>query len=225
VQPLKHILPLALLLLAGALPAGAAELIAVTEGNYVGAQLRGVRLPDSLRKDLVSGLTNRMLIRITLATEGRTISQSVINRGIKYDLWEETFRMTTSVDDRELPTRTLAKIEDVLSLLTDLPLNAVAPFSDLQPARTYTLFAEVLFDPIDRERMENIRRWVARNSSLPTGGTQTAGGGSSPSATLFNVIFEQYAAGADIASTSRDSVRSAPFQPEQLKPRAAESQR
>jgi hypothetical protein len=225
VQPVKHILPLALLLLAAAVPASAAELIAVAEGNTVGAQLRGVRLPDSLRKDLVSGLTNRMLIRMTLAAEGRTISQSVINLGIKYDLWEENFRMTTAVNDRELPARTLAKIEDVLSVLADLSLNAVVQSSDLQAGRTYTLLAEVLFDPIDRERMENIRRWVARNSALPAGGVQTAAGGSSPSATLFNAIFEQYAAGADIASTSRDTAMSAPFRLEQLKPRAAESQR
>ena len=224
-QRVKHILPLALLLLAGALPAAAAELIAVAEGNSVGAQLRGIRLPDSLRKDLVSGLTNRILIRMTLAAEGQTISQSVINFGIKSDLWEESFRMTTAVNDRELHVRTLAKIEDVLSMLADLPLNAVAQSSDLQAGRTYTLFAEVLFDPIDRERMENIRRWVARNSALPAGGVQTAAGASSPSATLFNAIFEQYAAGADIASTSRDSATSAPFAPEQLKPRAAESQR
>jgi hypothetical protein len=223
VQPVKHFLPLALLLFAGALPAGAAELVAVAEGDSVGAQLRGVRLPDSLRKDLVSGLTNRMLIRMTLAAEGQTISQSVINLGIKYDLWDETFRMTRSVDDRELPARTLATTEDVLSLLADLPLNAIAQSSDLQSGRTYTLLAEILFDPIDRERMENIRRWVARNTALPTGGAQTAAGGSSPSASLFNAIFEQYAAGADIASTSRDSARSAPFRPEQLKPRASES--
>jgi hypothetical protein len=73
--------------------------------------------------------------------------------------------------------------------------------------------------------MENSLRWVARNSALPAGGVQTAAGGSSPSATLFNVIFEQYAAGADIASTSRDTAMSAPFRLEQLKPRAAESQR
>lgn len=224
-QPIKHILPLVLLLLAGAMPVGAAELIPVAEGNYVGAQLRGLRLPQSLRKDLVSGLTNRMLIRMTLAVEGQTMSQSVISIGIKYDLWEETFRMTVSVDDRELPARTLTKIEDVLTLLADLPLNAVLRSGDLQPGRTHTLLAEALFDPIDRERMENIRRWVARNSALPSGTAQGASGVSSPSAALFNAIFEQYAAGADVASTSRDSATSAPFKPEQLMPRPTEPQR
>ncbi len=226
-QPLKHILSPALLILlfAGILPAGAAELIPVAEGNQLGAQLRAVHLPDTLRKDLVSGLTNRMLIRMTLAADERTISRSVVAIGIKYDLWEESFRMTTSVDDREQPARTLAKIEDVLSVLADLPLSAVAQSSDLQPGRPHTLTAEVLFDPIDRERMENIRRWVARNSALPSGGAQAAAGGSSPSATLFNAIFEQYAAGADIASASRDTATSAPFKPEQLKPRPAGSQR
>jgi hypothetical protein len=221
----KHRLALAILLLAGALPASAAELVAVAEGNYVGAQLRGLRLPATLRKDLVSGLTNRVLIRMTLAIEGRTMAQPVIALGIKYDLWEETFRMTVSVDDRELPARTLRKIEDVLTMLADLPLDSVFRSSDLQAGRTHTLLAEILFDPIDRERMENIRRWVARNSALPTGGAQGTAGGSSPSAALFNAIFEQYAAGADVASTSRDTATSAPFKPEQLQPRPAEPQR
>lgn len=218
---MKHMLPIAALLLAWTLRAEAADLVPYAESNYVGAQLRGLQLPVTLRQDLVSGLTNRMLVRMTLAAEGRTISQSVIALGIKYDLWEESFRMTVSVDDRELPARTLAKIEDVLSVLADLPLHAVLRSSDLQPARTYTLLAEVLFDPVDRERMENIRRWVARNSALPTSGAQAATGGSSPSAALFNAIFEQYAAGADIASTARDSAASGPFKPEQLKPRPA----
>jgi hypothetical protein len=224
VQPIKTILSLALLLLA-ALPAGSAELIPFAEGDHVGAQLRGVRLPDSLRQDLVSGLTNRMLIRMTLAAEGRTISQSVVAIGIKYDLWEESFRMTLTVDDRELPVRTLRKIEDVLNMLGDLPLSSVFRSNDLQAGRTHTLLAEVLFDPVDRERMESIRRWVARNSALPATGAQTPTGGSSPSATLFNAIFEQYAEGADIASTARDTATAAPFRPEQLKPLANGPQR
>lgn len=226
-RSLQHILSptLLVLLLVGALPVRAAELTAFAEGNGVGAQLRGVRLPDTLRKDLVSGLTNRMLIRMTLNSEGQRMSQSVIAIGIKYDLWEETFRMTLSVDDREQPARTLNKIDEVLMLLDDLPLDAVARSNDLRPGRTYTLLAEVLFDPIDRERMENIRRWVARTSALPTGGPQGTSGGSSPSAALFNAIFEQYAAGADIASTSRDEATSAPFKPEQLQPRPAGPQR
>lgn len=220
-QPLKRILSptLLVLLLAGAFPAGAAELVPYSEGDFIGAQLRGMRLPQSLRQDLVSGLTNRLLIRMTLAAEGRTISQSVVAIGIKYDLWEESFRMTLSVDDRELPARTFAKIEDVLSVLADLTLNTVLRSSDLQPGRAHTMLADVLFDPVDRERMENIRRWVSRNSALPTSGAQTAAGGSSPSAALFNAIFEQYAEGADIASTARDSATSVSFKPEQLKAR------
>ena len=216
-QLMKHMLLLAFLLLAGSLPANAGELVPFADGSYVGAQLRGLRLPESVRKDLASGLTNRMLIRMTLAVEGRTISRAVITLGIKYDLWDETFRMTLSVDDRELPARTLTKIEDVLGLLADLPLHDVLRTSGLQPGRTHTLLAEVLFDPVDRERMENIRRWVARNSALPSAGAGTTGG-SSPSAALFNAIFEQYAAGADIASISRDTATSAPFRPEQLQP-------
>jgi hypothetical protein len=227
VQPLKRILSptLLVLLLAAVAPAGAAELVPYSEGDFIGVQLRGMRLPDSLRQDLVSGLTNRMLIRMTLATEGRTISQSVVAIGVKYDLWEESFRMTLSVDDRELPAQTFARIEDVLNVLADLPLNAVFRSSDLQAGRAHTLLADVLFDPVDRERMENIRRWVSRNSTIPTSGAPTPTGASSPSAALFNAIFEQYAEGADIASTARDSATSAAFRPEQLKTRPGALQR
>jgi hypothetical protein len=50
---------------------------------------------------------------MTLAAEERTISQAVVAIGIKYDLWEESFRMIWSVDNRELPARALARIEDV----------------------------------------------------------------------------------------------------------------
>ena len=42
---------------------------------------------------------------------------------------------------------------------------------------------------------------------------------------FFNAIFEQYAAGADVASTSRDTATSAPFKTEQLKARATGPQR
>jgi hypothetical protein len=45
------------------------------------------------------------------------------------------------------------------------------------------------------------------------------------SAALFNALFEQYAEGADIASTAHDSATSAPFKPEQLKARASGLQR
>jgi hypothetical protein len=219
-QPMKHALQVTALILAWTLPAAAAELVPFAEDSFVGAQLRGLRLPDTLRRDLTSGLTNRLLIRMTLNGEGRTMSQSVVAIGIKYDLWEETFRMTVSVDDRELPTRTLPNIDAVLAVLADLPLNAVLRSSALLAGVAHTLQAEVLFDPIDRERMENIRRWVAQTSTLPTGNGQSAGG-ASPSAALFNAIFEQYAAGASLAATSRDTASSTPFKPEQLKPRPA----
>jgi hypothetical protein len=215
---MKHALQVATLVLALTLPAAAAELVPFSEGSLLGAQLRGLRLPQTLHRDLTSGLTNRMLIRMTLSVEGRTISQSVIAIGIKYDLWEESFRMTVSVDDRELPARALPNTDAVLALLADMPLHSVMRSNALQPGAAHTLQAEVLFDPIDRERMENIRRWVAQTSALP-GESGQSSGASSPSAALFNAIFEQYAAGAAVAATSRDTAASAPFKPDQLKSR------
>jgi hypothetical protein len=189
----------------------AAELIPTLQGGTVGLEIRGLQLPDTLRTDLVSGLTNRILIRIALLSDREAVAHHAVAIAIKYDLWEETFGMTTSVDERPVDVRSLPSVEAVLAVLADLSISGVLQSSDLALERPYMLQADVLFDPVDRERMEKIRQWVAQNSTLPTNGTPVGGGGASRSAELFNRIFEQYAAGADVAAAWRELVVSQPF--------------
>lgn len=194
----------------------AAELIPAAGDGALAVEVRGLRLPDRLRADLTSGLTNHILIRLALTEDGDTVTSAVVAIAIRYDLWEETFRMTMVVDQRQADARTFSSVEGVIAALSAVSVDGILDLEKLERGRAYTLQADVLFDPIDRERMEKIREWVARNSTLPAGSAPVGGSSASRSANLFNRIFEQYAAGADIASAWRESVTSAPFRPESL---------
>jgi hypothetical protein len=80
--------------------------------------------------------------------------------------------------------------------------------------------ADVLLNPIDRERMDRIRKWVAENSAHspvdPTRPDATAPVGASMSNALFNSIFEQYASGTSVAAAWHETVGSKPFTRESL---------
>src|SRR5262245_3006800 len=76
------------------------------------------------------------------------------------------------------------------------------------------LKAEVLLNPIDRERMEAIRKWVEENTAPTTrglNGTSPAGNTSPSANAIFNRIFEQYAIGGDFAAVWKESLTSQSF--------------
>jgi hypothetical protein len=72
----------------------------------------------------------------------------------------------------------------------------------------------MLLNPIERERIDAIKKWVAENSTYTpadTTGFSDKRVGSSHSNAIFNKIFEQYAHGADVAATWKESFSSKPF--------------
>lgn len=203
-------LVLALLLISMAAFAHSAELTPLTEGDYIGARLRALDFPDSLRKDLRSGLTNKLLLRVTLHESTRTLATSNAQVSLQYDLWDERFHTQLSVNGTLLSTPELRTVEEAIAWLSDLHLPRMFKAS----ARTteLTLRAQVLLNPIERERLERIREWVKDNSSyVPLEG---AAQGASPEAganAIFNRIFDQYVDGENLAAQWRQEVTSMPF--------------
>jgi hypothetical protein len=200
--------------------AHAAEVVPFLENGALGASVRGLQFPQSLAKDLTSGLTNHMVVRVTLQAPGQTITERLVSITVKYDLWEETFLWTLSVDGQGPMNETHTALNTVLVKLRESRLPALFAEAALPPGSTFTLRADVLLNPIDAERIRKIRKWVAENS------TYTAGQGGVPDSNtssaaneLFNRIFEQFAAGANAAAVWRESAVSAPFRLETL-PRA-----
>ena len=197
------------LLLAGAF-AHSAELTVLVEGEYIGARLQALGFPESLRKDLRSGLTNRVLLRLTLHEGERTLLTSNAQIALQYDLWDERFRTELSMNGTVSSAPELRTVEETVAWLNDLHLPRL--FRAPTQSGALTLKAQVLLNPIARERMDRIREWVKDNSTyVPLEGAARGASPETGANAIFNRIFEQYVAGEDLAAEWRQEVQSAPF--------------
>ena len=149
---------------------------------------------------------------MSVADARATLGQEVVEIAIRYDLWDQTFSVVSTMDGRITDSRTLASMAEVSALLSALPLPRLFEVAAL-PVTDLTLRVEVLLNPIDREKMQMIRKWVAQNSTPEVAGRQ----GISVSNAIFNRIFEQYADGSDVAAVWRTAVKSARFRVDSLR--------
>jgi hypothetical protein len=197
------------LLLVGA-TAQAAEVTHFIADGKIGARVQALAFPESLPKDLRSGLTNRLLLRASLLQGEQPRSTATIEIALKYDLWDERFQTVLTINGVAANAPSLRTVEAAVSWLSDLRLPGL--FELPVSSGTLTLKAEALLNPIERERLERIREWVKENSNyVPLDGSVQGRTPESGSNAIFNRIFEQYAAGDDVAAQWRREVVSAPF--------------
>ena len=195
----------------------AADVVPFIENGMLGAKARGLDFPRGFPKDLTSGLTSHVMVRVALRSSGRPDIQHVAEIAVKYDLWDETFRFTFSVDGRVIASETQVGRDAALARLRDAVLPSLFPEASLAPGVVYTLQADMLLNPIDAERMEKIRKWVAENSTYAPGQAGMPDTGTTnPSNELFNRIFEQFAVGATDAAAWHETAASSPFKAESV---------
>jgi hypothetical protein len=202
---------LALLLLISAATVDAADVAVTRHENKLGVRLLAVDYPETLAKDLKSGLTNRIFARVTLMDSDKVLDQRAVEIALRYDLWDERFSMVSTMNESVVDQRNLANLAEVEALLGALPLPGLFDTRRLQEGRDYLLRVELLLNPIDREKMRAIRKWVAQNTAPAVGDDQRV----SASNSVFNRIFEQYA-DSDLAAAWRVTL-SAGFRVESVK--------
>lgn len=205
---MTRILCLIALLLLSAL-SQAADIAPVIRERHIGARVRGLALPESLRKDLRSGLTNRLLLRVALLEGEQARGSANVEIALKYDLWDERFHSQLTVNGTALGAPDLRTVDEAWNWLSDLNLM---PLFDLPSgSAALTLRAEVLLNPIERERMDQIRDWVKENSRyVPLEGAPSVASDPTPDS-IFNRIFERYASDHETAAQWRELVISTPF--------------
>lgn len=126
----------------------------------------------SIADKLTSGLPTRVVVQINLEREGSGVPVAywVRTADIVYDLWEEVYVVT--VEDEEGRRRArVATAEAAMDLAGALRRANVANLGAL-PAGIYRLRVLVEVNPVSREMVENIRRWLTRP---PAGRSGTAG--------------------------------------------------
>jgi hypothetical protein len=190
--------------------AQAAELTHFVSERRIGARIRVLDYPESLRKDLLSGLTTRLLVHMSLLQGDQSRDTAGVEIALKYDLWDELFRVELSIDGAAASAPQLRTAEEALAWLNDLRLPAL--FEVPAGKGTFILKAEALMNPVERERLERIRKWIKENSSyVPVDGTRGSTSESGSNAIL-NRIFERYTSGDDVAAQWQREVVSAPFE-------------
>ena len=201
-------------------PSRAGEIEPFVTGGRIGARIRDLSYPATLARDLKSGLTSRLLARVELRSGAKVTAQSAVEVTVKYDLWDENFRVTGTVDHHVVFSSVLANIAEVRIALQDLRLPGLFAANGVPAGEPFALQANVLLNPVDRERMNRIREWVKENSTPaptdPTSPDAAAPVGAATSNALFNRIFEQYASGKDLAAAWHEVVISRPFKVEGL---------
>lgn len=196
----------ALLLLLASVGAEAAEVVVRIENGKLGARVDAIAFPDTLPRELISGLTNRIYARVSVMDAQHILDRRAVEVAIRYDLWDEKFSVVSTTNGAA-ESRILENAKEVDALLAALPVPRLFDAAALPAARELVLRVEVLLNPIDREKMRMIRKWVTQNSTPEIGGDE----GISMSNGIFNRIFEQYAEDSDVAAVWRTTVDSKPF--------------
>jgi hypothetical protein len=191
----------------------AADLTPRISNQGLGLSLSALTFPESLEKDLKSGFENRVLLRAVLLASTKIVARRDVVVTVKFDLWDELFTVRTFVGTDKISELTLKETKGVIAYLSGLQLENVFPTSAFQTEKDLVLQAEISLNPIEREKIERVRKWVASNSA-PGGAVGVKAGGSPLTAKpndLFNAIFDQYIRGEDIVAPWKVTLTSNAF--------------
>jgi hypothetical protein len=191
-------------------------------GDVAGLQtvISGVAFPSRLAQDLKSGLTNRILIRLELLRDSQVEARTDVLVTVRYDLWEEVYLVTEATGALTVTKQEFSNPDKVMEFLSRIVVPDVFGIAKRSRIGSYLLRAQILLNPIDRERLDNLRKWVAENAgavgSVSAGaegglgeGVTAPAGAPAPNS-LFSRIFRGYS-GIETAAKWRETVESKPF--------------
>jgi len=180
--------------------------------QQIGITLSEVPWPDTLQKDLSSGLENRILLRTTLTADATPVATVDVVLTEKYDLWDEQYYLKIKVGDREAGTKTAKQAQEMLGSLSTLSVEGLFGIGADSASKSFVVSVDILINPVSREKMEKLNDWIARNSTPQlTGANATGSRRSGRQNTLFNSIYDQYVHGADVVAPWKITLLSTPF--------------
>jgi hypothetical protein len=130
-------------------------------------------IDPAVRKKLDSGLVTNVVVSAYVFEVGQSTPIGVALRtcAVSYDLWEDIYRMHISEPerDRDQPGVSFDAVVRNCFEARNLP---VARRPQLTAGQPYFLGVEVDVNPVSRETLEQIQRWIAR----PTGNRDISSG-------------------------------------------------
>lgn len=123
----------------------------------------------AIREKLKSGLPTRIILQINMERQdvSKPISYWVSTTNIVYDLWEESYIVTVE-DDRGRRRAKVKSAEKAVELASTLTRGRVASIKG-QSLGNLRLRTVIEVNPVSKEMVANIRRWLSRPSAGSSG--------------------------------------------------------
>tara|TARA_R110002096_G_scaffold408075_1_gene606929 strand:+ start:22264 stop:22914 length:651 start_codon:yes stop_codon:yes gene_type:complete len=115
---------------------------------------------------LSSGFPTRIVLHIVVYQEGSEIPVAIqqIRRRVVYDLWDETYLLEVKGPRGTKQTRFESRVQ-LLRELTQLRRHPIAKLSKIGIGPHYVLAVVAQLNPVEEERMAEMRRWLTKSSS------------------------------------------------------------
>ncbi len=143
------------------------ELESRISNNVLTVRVSEINYPKNIiENELNSGLPNNFNVIFSVKNNKEIRFVKNINYQVTFDLWDEVYIIQTTLDNKT----TLEEIVDEKSLVIDFINNItfenIGMLAELQQDQGYQLTAQVLVNPVNTERIEKIRRWIAKSQGF-----------------------------------------------------------
>jgi len=114
---------------------------------------------------LDSGFTSTIVIRMWIYPRDSTdpVAFHLINRQVLYNLWDEVYELRF-VDPAGTKVFKDKRKAEALTRLTNLDDIAVARLADLPYGQVFLLAMEVELNPVSKETLAQVRRWLSQGN-------------------------------------------------------------
>jgi hypothetical protein len=165
--------------------AHAVEMKSETHGTRVEVSFSGLPLPEEeLRKQMKSGLTTTFAAQLIVKGASSTF-KTLRTFWIVYDLWEERYQVKV-LEAETVQKFTSSDAEAVIGQLKSPSFQIPLLKEDAQAQLILTM------NPVSREKMEKIRRWLAQNNvNLPSANAVSSKSTVNPETSIKNGVAEK----------------------------------
>jgi hypothetical protein len=151
----------------------------VERGDALEVTVKLNRLFDSAAYEaLDSGFPSTVVIRMYVTPQGSTtpVAYTDLARSCVYDLWDEVYTIQLAETVGSATNKTKIKVKkhaEALQAMTELVDVAIANTSDLPYGQIYQLNIEAVLNPVSKETLAEVRRWLSQGTGggLDRGGT------------------------------------------------------
>lgn len=141
--------------------ANATELSVKLDSQALSVIVNDIDYPESLvAKELKSGLPNDINILINIRQGNTVIFATTVNYSITYDLWDEVF-VIRSVKGEQPPTIERIEQQEIERFIQSFHLTSEKAHDLLKTNLSYHLQMRVLANPVNTERINKIKAWIA----------------------------------------------------------------